>query len=252
MPTVAPPTPILIIFPTYNEAENIGALIPETLAVVAGLDAHVLVVDDDSTDGTGAIVRGLAGSNPRVHLLARPGKNGLGTAYMAGFRYALDHGYNLAITMDADFSHSPSHLPAVIAAAADGDVVVGSRYTRGGGIRNWPIHRKMLSAGANILARTVLGVRSRDCTSGYRAYRREILEKVRFEDIRSDGYSFLIEMLTLCERMGARIRESPIQFVDRRGGVSKISRREIFKAFGTLWRMFWMRTKSPRSGPAAP
>ncbi len=233
--------PVLVVLPTYNEAENVGALIPEILQAAEGRDVAVLVVDDNSTDGTDRIVAALAERDSRVRLLSRPGKNGLGTAYVAGFRYALEHGFALAVSMDADFSHSPAHLPAVLDAAAEADVVIGSRYTEGGGISNWPLHRRLLSWGANLLAHIVLRVRSRDCTSGYRAYHREILERMDFDAIRSDGYSFLIEMLTLCERGGARIRETPIRFVDRRGGVSKISKKEIFKAFATLWRMFWKR-----------
>ena len=229
---------ILVIIPTYNEAENIGALVPAVLQATAGHDVSVLVVDDNSTDGTGGIVRRLGETDGRVRLLSRPGKDGLGTAYMAGFRYALNNGFDLAITMDADFSHSPSHLPAVIAASATADLVIGSRYVAGGGVRDWPLRRKILSSGANLLARTLIGLRAHDCTSGYRAYRRETLEKVNFDQITSDGYSFLIELLTLCQRNGARVSETPILFADRRGGVSKICKKEIFKAFGTLWRMF--------------
>ncbi|MCX7047774.1 MAG: polyprenol monophosphomannose synthase [Candidatus Sumerlaeota bacterium] len=236
-------SPILVIIPTYNEAENIGSLIPEILKATDRSDLAVLVVDDNSSDGTNAIVQRIAigRDDNRVRLLSRPGKQGLGTAYMAGFRYALDQGFALAITMDADFSHSPDRLPAIITAAQDADIVVGSRYIPGGRISNWPLRRKMLSFGANLMAHAILRARSRDCTSGYRAYRREILEKIPFEQIKSDGYSFLIEMLMRCERAGASVAESPIHFVDRREGRSKISRKEIFKAFATLWRMFWMK-----------
>lgn len=235
------PAPILIILPTYNEAENIGELAPAVLEATAPWDAHVLVVDDNSTDGTADIVNGIIHESHRVRLLSRSGKHGLGTAYVAGFRQALRGDYALAITMDADFSHSPTHLPALIEAAADADIVIGSRYAPGGGISNWPFHRRLLSWGANLLARNVIGARSRDCTSGFRAYRREILERIDLSRIKSDGYSFLIELLTVCEREGARVAETPIQFVDRAGGVSKISKAEIFKAFGTLWRLFWRR-----------
>ena len=236
-------SPILVIVPTYNEAENIGLLIPDILKAADRSDLAVLVVDDNSTDGTNSIVSQIAGlrTDNRVRLLSRPGKQGLGTAYMAGFRYALDQGFALAISMDADFSHPPERLPDLILAAENADIIVGSRYVKGGRISNWPLRRKILSYGANSMAHAILGARSRDCTSGYRAYRREILEKIPFEKIKSDGYSFLIEMLTRCERAGARVAETPIHFVDRRIGRSKISRKEIFKAFATLWRMFWTR-----------
>ena len=241
MPTSSIPSPILIVVPTYNEAENIGSLIPAILESTKGFDVRVLVVDDDSTDGTARLVTEIAAAETRVKLLSRRGKLGLGTAYVAGFRYAMENGFALVVSMDADFSHSPSHLPALIEASAGAGVVVGSRYIKGGGVSNWPVHRKILSRVANALAHALLRVHARDCTSGYRAYRREILEQVDFNDIHSDGYSFLIELLTLCERRGVAVRETPIHFVDRRGGVSKISKIEIFKALATLWRLFWKR-----------
>ncbi len=230
---------VLVILPTYNEAANVGELIPAILDKAGPYGARVLVVDDHSADGTADIVRGLMETDDRILLHERPGKLGLGTAYVAGFRRALDEQADLAVTMDADFSHNPDHLPALIEAARHGDIAIGSRYVQGGGISNWPFYRKLLSSGANLLARTILGVRSRDCTSGYRAYRRAYLEQIDWDAIHSDGYSFLIELLTVCERRGAVIRETPIQFVDRRGGDSKISKAEIFKAFGTLWRLAW-------------
>lgn len=239
--TDAAPTPILIVLPTYNEADNVGALIPAILEATRDHDARVLVVDDNSTDGTGDIVRGVAETTDRVMLHSRPEKLGLGTAYVAGFRRALDDGYAMAVTMDADFSHNPDHLPALIEAAATADLVIGSRYVPGGGISNWPLSRKVLSRVANALAHRVLGVKARDCTSGYRGYRADLLRKLDFEEIKSDGYSFLFELLAHCERRGARVAETPIQFVDRRGGESKISKSEIHKAFGSLWRMFWKR-----------
>ena len=232
-----PPQPILIVLPTYNEAQNVPTLIPDILDRVGGWDARVLVIDDASADGTADLVRALGRDNPRVLLLERPGKLGLGTAYLAGFRQGLAQGYGLIVTMDADYSHSPDHLPALIAASTDAAVVIGSRYTPGGGVSNWPVHRRWLSWSANALAHALVGIKSHDCTSGFRAYRREALESVDLDSIRSDGYSFLMEMLAACERGGATIAETPIQFVDRRGGESKISRAEIFKALGALWRM---------------
>ncbi|MBI5153656.1 polyprenol monophosphomannose synthase [Candidatus Poribacteria bacterium] len=226
----------LAIAPTYNEAENIGTLIDGLMKQPGQVE--VLVVDDASCDGTADIVRECAERYPgRVHLLERAGKLGLGTAYLAGFRYALGHGYDLAISMDADLSHDPRHLREILHMAKIADVVVGSRYIAGGAIKNWGPHRHLLSGGANMLARAILGLNARDCTSGYRCYRRRMLERLDLAAIESDGYSCLLELLTVCQRRGARIREIPIVFVDRRAGQSKISSAEIGKAFLTLWRL---------------
>lgn len=228
----------LIIIPTYNEIENIERLIGEVLAQSSDRAAiEVLVVDDASQDGTGAAVARMAQSDRRVHLLERPAKLGLGTAYIAGFRFALDHGCELAGTMDADFSHSPEHLPAFFEAIDRADVVIGSRYISGGGVKNWGLHRRILSAGANLLARLAGGLKPHDCTTGYRLYRTDFLRKLDLDGITSHGYSCLIELVYVCQQSGARIVESPIQFVDRRAGQSKISRKEIAKAFATLYHL---------------
>lgn len=227
----------LIILPTYNEIENIERLVAQVRAV-SSPDAtfDVLVVDDASPDGTGAAVAAMARQDPHVRLLARPAKLGLGTAYIAGFRQALAGNYDYAGTMDADFSHDPRHLPAMAQAMdAGADLVIGSRYVPGGGIRNWGIHRHILSGTANFLARLVGGLRSRDCTSGYRFYRVEFLRRLDLDSIVSHGYSALMELLYVCQTAGARIAESPIVFEDRRAGRSKISRREIVTAFRTLY-----------------
>jgi dolichol-phosphate mannosyltransferase len=229
---------MLQIVPTYNEIENIERLVAELLEQKSPYaDIDILVVDDASADGTGDAVRRMGEANPRVHLLSRSGKLGLGTAYIAGFRYALERGYDFAGTMDADFSHPPSCIPAFLEAIRKADVVIGSRYIPGGGVSNWGIHRHILSGTANFLARLVGGLKPRDCTTGYRLYRAELLRKLDLDRITSNGYSCLMELVFVCQKAGARIVESPIQFVDRRAGQSKISHKEIFKAFATLYRL---------------
>ena len=187
-------------------------------------------MDDASPDGTGQRVAAAGASEPRLRLLARPGQLGLDSAYLAGFRYGLDHGYDQVVTMDADGSHAPRFLPALLEAAQSSDLVVGSRYVPGGGIANWPPHRRALSAFANLYTRTLLGLSVRDCTSGYRAYARRVLEAVDPFGVRSSGYSFLEEMLYRVERAGFRVVEVPILFQDRTAGASKIDHREIYRA----------------------
>jgi dolichol-phosphate mannosyltransferase len=218
----------LVVIPTYDEAGSILPLVRDVLSQDPSLD--VLVVDDASPDGTGERVAEAAKSEPRLHLLARPGKLGLGSAYLAGFRWGLERGYAWVLTMDGDGSHAPRHLPALVAATREADLVIGSRYVPGGGIRNWPPHRRLLSAFANLYTRTLLGLSVRDCTSGYRAHARAVLETVDPFSIRSSGYSFLEEMLYRVQRAGFRIVEVPILFVDRTAGASKISQREIYRA----------------------
>jgi glycosyltransferase involved in cell wall biosynthesis len=227
MRPVAPPR-ALVVIPTYNEAENVLPLARDVLAQDPSLD--VLVVDDASPDGTGERVAEAGAREPRLRLLRRPGKLGLGTAYQAGFRYGLEHGYDHVITMDGDGSHAPRFLPAILAAARTHDLVVGSRYVPGGGIANWPPHRRALSAFANFYTRTLLRLSVRDCTSGYRAYARKVLETVDPFAVRSSGYSFLEEMLHRVARAGFRIAEVPILFQDRTAGASKIDHREIYRA----------------------
>jgi glycosyltransferase involved in cell wall biosynthesis len=225
-----------MIVPTYNERENIRQLVGQLRALPG--DIHVLVVDDGSPDGTGAIADEMAANDPGVTVLHRAGKLGLGTAYTAGFAYGLAHGYSYICTMDADFSHNPASLPAMVEKAARGyDLVIGSRYVAGGGVVGWPAGRKILSAVANQLAHIFLGIAARDCTAGFRCYRRTVLESVPLDSIFSGGYSFLIEMAYLCERAGFRIGEVPITFVNRTQGASKISKLEIYKAIYTLVRL---------------
>ncbi len=226
----------LAIVPTYNERENIEALV-RALRAQPG-DIHVLVVDDNSPDGTAALVQALAAADSAIHLLQRPGKLGLGTAYKAGFGYGLAHGFQYLCTMDADFSHDPASLPLLIDMAATGvDLVVGSRYVPGGRVVGSTRMRRMISGGANGLARTILGVQIRDCTAGFRCYRRAVLESIDLDAIFSSGYSFLIEMAYICRQVGFRTGEVPITFTNRTLGASKISKSEIYKAFYTLIRL---------------
>ena len=226
----------LMIVPTYNEKENLSRLITQ-LRCLPG-DIHVLVVDDNSPDGTGAIADGMAAADAGVHVLHRAGKLGLGTAYRAGFAFGLAKGYHYLCTMDADFSHNPDRLPVMLDKAESGyDLVIGSRYVPGGGVVGSTPFRKFVSRGANWLAYLLLGVGSRDCTAGFRCYRRTVLETVDLDSIFSSGYSFLIEMAFLCQRAGFRIGEVPITFVNRTEGASKISKTEIYKAFYTLIRL---------------
>lgn len=228
---------LLMVVPTYNERDNILRLIDELLA--QPVDCAVVVVDDASPDGTGNLVRERAAREPRVHLISRAGKLGLGTAYVAGLRYGLEQGFDVVGTMDADFSHDPKYLPALAAAVAqpDTDIAIGSRYVPDGGTVNWGVHRQLLSGGANAFARCLLGFTTRDNTAGFRLYRAAFLRTVDIGAIRSNGYSFLLEFLYRCNQAGARVREVPIIFVDRREGLSKISKQEIIRALLTVVRL---------------
>jgi len=228
-----------VIIPTYNESENLEHLVRLVLALP--LQSEVIVVDDDSPDGTGQIADRLAAEDRRVHVIHRPNKLGLGGAYIAGFRQALSLGAECIVTMDADFSHHPRYIPSLVARSNGVQVVVGSRYVQGGGTRYCSLKRRLLSRGANGFARLMLGLKARDCTAGFRCYRRQALEAIDLDAIFSDGYSFLMEMLYHCQHRGYRIAEVPIIFEDRRHGVSKISRQEIFKAIYTVLRLAWER-----------
>ncbi len=229
----------LVVVPTYNEVENVSRLIPDILAQDAGLD--VLVVDDASPDGTARAVRELAAFGTRVHLLERAGKLGLGSAYSAGFRWAIAAGYPLVFEMDADFSHDPASLPAFLREAASADVVLGSRYLHGITVVNWPLRRLVLSVGANLYARLITGLPVKDCTGGFKCFRREVLSALPLDRIRSDGYSFQIEVTWHCWKRGFRIREIPIVFEDRRIGVSKMNKKIIWEACWLVWKLFFMR-----------
>ena len=231
----------LVVLPTYNERENIESLVAQVLENAPA--AHVLVVDDSSPDGTSDLVQAIAERDPRVKLLRRPGKAGLGTAYVAGFKQGMADGYDFVLTMDADFSHHPRHLPAVLAEAVKPgvDMVIGSRYVKGGGVVGWGLHRKLLSFGANTFARTTLRLTPHDCTGAYRCYSRPILEQLDFESVRSHGYSALIELLWHFRRAGHHIHEVPITFADRELGQSKISRSEITRGLTTVLRLRFRR-----------
>lgn len=226
----------LMIVPTYNERENLSRLVQRLRALPGNV--HLLVVDDNSPDGTGEIAEALAATDPGVHVIHRAGKLGLGTAYKAGFAYGLEQGYQFLCTMDADFSHSPESLPALLDKASQGyDLVIGSRYVSGGKVVGSTPSRKLISYFANWLAHLLLGVAARDCTAGFRCYRRKVLETIDLDTIFSSGYSFLIEMAFYCQQAGFRIGEVPITFVNRTEGASKISKAEIIKAFYTLLRL---------------
>lgn len=228
----------LVIVPTYNERENIARLIETVLCQDPRLD--VLVVDDGSPDGTAAVVEAIIADNPRVHILRRPRKMGLGTAYLAGFRWGLDQRYDMLFEMDADFSHDPGHLPDFLRAIHDHDLVLGSRYRQGKvTVVNWPISRLILSYFANVYARAVTGLPVWDATGGFKCFRRHVLEAIDLTKVRSNGYAFQIEMSYRAWRRGFRIVEIPIVFVDRTEGQSKMNRSIMIEAVWMVWRLRW-------------
>jgi dolichol-phosphate mannosyltransferase len=225
----------LIIVPTYNERDNIVALIDRLLALPYEL--HVLVVDDNSPDGTGDLVAERQKAEPRVHLIRRAGKLGLGSAYVAGFRYALAHGAQYVFEMDADFSHDPAAISDFLRAVDGADVVLGSRYLDGVTVVHWPLSRLILSFSANVYTRLITGLPVRDATGGFKCFRRRALEAVNLDLVKSDGYAFQIEMSYKCWRKGFKIVEIPITFVDRRAGVSKMNNRIVWEAAWMVWRL---------------
>ena len=228
----------LVIVPTYNERENIRRLVDTVLRQDGRLE--VLVVDDGSPDGTGQLVAELSAEEPRVQLLERAQKMGLGTAYIAGFRWALERDYRYVLEMDADFSHDPAHLPQFLSAIEDADVVVGSRYQQGRvTVINWPIGRLILSYSANLYARAVTGLPMWDTTAGFKCFRREVLEAIDFSRVRSNGYAFQIEMHFRAWKRNFRIVEIPIVFVDRTEGTSKMSKSIVREAIWMVWRLRW-------------
>ncbi len=219
----------LVVIPTYNEKDNIESLIREIHRHVP--EADILIVDDNSPDGTWKLVEEISRRDPRVHLIKRPGKMGLGTAYVEGFKWALERGYDVIVQMDADFSHSPEDIPRLLEEIRRGaDFVVGSRYKSGVNVVNWPLKRLMISYFANVYARFMTGVPIRDLTGGFKAWRREVLESIDLDNIRSNGYSFQIEMNFKAYRRGFRPSEIPIIFYERRSGKSKFSRGIILEA----------------------
>ncbi len=224
-----------VVIPTYNERENIAELIQRILEMSR---FRVLVVDDNSPDGTASIVADIAADEPRVGLLLRPEKRGLGSAYVAGFRRALAEGAAYICEMDADFSHDPAYLPQLLAAAETRyDLALGSRYVPGGGTSDWGIVRQMISRGGNLYARAILGLPVMDATGGFRCYRRRVLETINLDDIQSNGYAFQIELVYRTMRAGFRIGELPIIFPDRRVGRSKMSKRIVLEALINVWRL---------------
>ncbi|MBI4511427.1 MAG: polyprenol monophosphomannose synthase [Deltaproteobacteria bacterium] len=226
----------LIIIPTYNERDNVPAIsraIHETVP-----DVHVLFVDDNSPDGTGRVADELAAKDPRIRVLHRSGKLGLGTAYLAGFRHGLQAGYPYLIEMDADFSHDPKYLSEMLKRAREScDVVIGSRYVDGGGTENWGLGRKIISFGGGLYARTILGIDIQDMTAGFICYRRHVLETLDLGAIRSEGYGFQIELKYRVVKAGFRVEEMPIVFVDRRVGQSKMSKKIFLEALTMVWKI---------------
>jgi dolichol-phosphate mannosyltransferase len=224
----------LVSMATYNEHDNLAPLIQEILAVVPAAD--VLVIDDNSPDGTGQLADKLAADDPRIHVVHRAGKQGLGTAILAAMRYAMDHEYDFLVNMDADFSHHPRYLPALLAGMRRYDIMIGSRYIAGGGSENWPLPRRLMSWGVGTVVRLLMRLGARDTSGGYRCYRVALLRRTRLERMISRGYSFQQEMLYRCRKAGARIGETPIIFENRRAGASKVNPKEAARSMAViLW-----------------
>jgi len=237
---------VVVIIPTYNECANLESIVGRLRAAVP--EAHALVVDDSSPDGTGEIADRLASADDCVRVLHRDGKAGLGVAYVAGFRHVLAEGYDIVVEMDADGSHAPEELPRLLAAVRDADLVIGSRWVPGGEVRNWPWLRQVISRGGNLYARLLLRFPVRDATGGYRAYRRAVLETLKLDEVASQGYCFQIDLAWKTWREGFRLVEVPITFTEREHGQSKMSRSIVTEA---LWRVAqWGLTHRSRSARA--
>jgi dolichol-phosphate mannosyltransferase len=235
---------VLVVVPTYDEVHNLASIVERLLAAVPA--AQVLVVDDASPDGTGALADRLAAQDGRVCVLHRTAKAGLGAAYVAGFRWAQERGYDVVVEMDADGSHAPEQLPSLLAALESADLVLGSRWVEGGRIVNWPRSRELLSRGGNAYVRLVLGLPLRDATGGFRAFRREVLDALPLGDVASHGYCFQVDLAWRTTRAGYRVVEVPITFVERVRGESKMSRAIVVEA---LWRVTWWGLRARRSSP---
>jgi dolichol-phosphate mannosyltransferase len=238
----------LIVIPTYNEIENLQPLMEAIFATIPS-STEVLVVDDGSPDGTGALADTLARENKRLHVLHRAKKLGLGTAYVNGFRWGLDQGFEALISMDADFSHDPKYLPTMLRNLEAYDLSIGSRYVEGGGTLNWGVGRKVLSRGGSFYSRLVLGANLRDFTGGFNGYRRKVIESVDLPTLRSDGYSFQIELKYRTFVRGFRIIEFPIVFEDRKVGNSKMSKKIILEALARVWTFRWHAIRQGYGGP---
>jgi dolichol-phosphate mannosyltransferase len=226
---------VLVALATYNERDNLKPLVGEIRTLLPA--AHVLVTDDNSPDGTGRLADELAAADAHVHVQHRQGKLGLGTAIVAGMRYAIEHGYDYVISMDADFSHHPRYLPALVAGMARHDVMLGSRYIPGGSTVNWPLSRRLISASVNALTRLLMRLPARDASGGFRCYRVAKLRETRLDDLLSTGYSFQEEMLYRCRRASCRIGETPIVFEDRRMGASKADLSEALRSLAVILRV---------------
>lgn len=224
----------LVVIPTYNEIENLAPLTEAVLSTVAQ-DVHILVVDDGSPDGTGQLADSLSKQNPRIHVLHRAKKMGLGTAYVAGFKWGIAQGYEQVIEMDADFSHDPKYLPRMLELLRSYDVAVGSRYVQGGGTLNWGMGRKIISKGGSLYSRLILGANIQDFTGGFNGWNKQVLEAVELDTLRSDGYSFQIELKYRAFLKGFKITEFPIVFEDRKVGKSKMSKKIVFEALRRVW-----------------
>jgi dolichol-phosphate mannosyltransferase len=223
----------LVVVPTYNESQNIGTVLERVLGSGSGIE--VVVVDDNSPDGTAGIVKRAMETNTRLHLIERESKQGLGTAYIRGFKYALGTDAELIMQMDADLSHDPKYIPEMLAASENWDLVIGSRYVKGVNVVNWPIERLLLSYMANFYTRVITGMPVHDATAGFKCFRRSVLEAIDLDEVISDGYCFQIEMNFRAWRKGFRIGEVPIVFVDRHSGTSKMSKRIIWEAIYKVW-----------------
>jgi dolichol-phosphate mannosyltransferase len=223
---------IVVVIPTYNERENLPLIVGRVRAALP--EVHILVADDNSPDGTGDIADELAAADDHIHVMHRAGKQGLGAAYLAGFDWALEHGYDVVVEMDADGSHQPEQLHLLLEALRDADLVLGSRYVRGGSVVNWPKSREVLSKGGNIYTRVMLGIPLRDATGGYRAFRAETLRKLDLTGVESKGYCFQVDLARRTVQAGLRVREVPIEFVERAIGDSKMDQRIVTEA---LWRV---------------
>jgi len=228
----APLGPVAVIIPTYNERDNLELIVTRVRA--SAPPADILIVDDNSPDGTGEIADKLAASDTRIHVMHRQGKSGLGTAYIAGFRWALDNGYGVMVEMDADGSHDPADLPRMLTALESADLVIGSRYVPGGTVVNWPKSREALSRGANVYVRLMLGISVHDATGGYRAYQADTLRRIGLDEVDSQGYCFQIDLTVRVINTGGKVTEVPITFTERARGASKMSRSIIVEA---LWRV---------------
>jgi dolichol-phosphate mannosyltransferase len=225
----------LIIIPTYNELDNLPKLLPEVLS--KGTEINVLIVDDNSPDGTAAFVENEMKNNDRIHLIKRSSKQGLGTAYIAGFKYALQKNFELIFEMDADFSHDPKEIPKFLDEIKKSDLVIGSRYINGVNVINWPMRRLLLSSFANVYTRIITGMPVHDATGGFKCFRRKVLESINLDQVKSNGYAFQIEMNFKVWKKGFKVKEIPIIFVDRMKGQSKMSRKIVREAVTMVWKL---------------